>query len=509
MVVQFFKGGRTKQGAKSAVDYLLNERLEQGTAKVYEGNPDLTLKIINSTNRKWKFTSGVISFEEPYEKIKKVLPFIKERFEETFFAGLEKDQYNILYVLHTDKGRAELHFIVPRMELTTGKDLAIYTHKKDLKKKDLFQQYINLKYELSNPLAKEKQETLKIEEKKWSNENKEFKKQLHEVIEQGVLDGVFSNREEIVFFLKKNGIEVKREGKNYITIINPSNQKSVRLKGEYYDETWSITRTIEKISRREERESLVRLGEKLRERVARDAEANRKKYSKSKSKLVTAISAEAGKYRLGVGAMQDEEKLDLGNRGNYRRNIINNSDNLLYNRNNNDDVGRNKLHEQSLVSQVGQTKEIRSEDDIVRREAIRGIIARREIAKQYIISIDRIVPRTKSINSAERTEYETIKPDSSETRTRDRKIDNIINLATATNRQIDDRIKREHTADEQIIELEQRVSQIYRAFNRFIGSIKRGFELMLNRFKYKHSDDRMQQQPEEVIIPTHTFKIRR
>ena len=407
MVVQFFKGGRTKQGAKSAVGYLLNQRMEQGTAKVYQGNPDLTLKIISQINRKWKFTSGVISFEEPYDKVKDILPKIKEEFEKTFFPGLSKDQYNILYVLHTDKGRAELHFIVPRIELTTGKDLAIYTHKKDLKKKDLFQRYINSFYDLSNPLDKKKQETLKIEDRKWSNENKEFKKQLHELIEQGVLDGVFSNREEIVSFLKKNGIEVKREGKNYITIINPSNQKSVRLKGEYYDETWSITRTIEKISRREERESLVRLGEKLRERVARDAEANRKKYSKSKSKDIKRDERITGEHRLGVGAVQDKTTLDMG-------------DKWLDNR---DNINNNNI----------QNNDERIENDSVRRKIITRIRTRREIAKRDINQIENFIPRAKQVNNTEYRRDEEIKKenrtttrDNIQTTATDRKINNII-----------------------------------------------------------------------------------
>ena len=44
MIVKFFKGGRTFNDAKSAFKYLLNERAEQGIAKVYKGDPDLTLK---------------------------------------------------------------------------------------------------------------------------------------------------------------------------------------------------------------------------------------------------------------------------------------------------------------------------------------------------------------------------------------------------------------------------------------------------------------------------------
>lgn len=414
MVVQFFKGGRTKQGAKSAIAYLLNERLEQGTAKVYEGNPDLTLKIISQIQRKWKFTSGVISFEESYDKVKDILPKIKEQFERVFFAGLNKEQYNILYVLHTDKNRAELHFIVPRIELTTNKDLSIYTHKKDLKKKDLFQRYINALYHLSNPLDREKQETLKIEDRKWSNENKEFKKQLHEIIEEGVINGLFSNRDEIISFLKENGLQIKREGKNYITIINPSNNKAVRLKGEYYDETWNITRTIEKISKREERESIVKLGKELAKRVARDAEENRKKYSRAKQELIKRNKTRTRKYQLGTRAVQNEKELEMGNRGNDS------------NYNNIDNTTKTTLHAELYDKSTKYDNSIRREDDRTRTKIVRYIRNRNTIQKHITTTITTLIQQSEQIDTIANTRNKTTNTTNQRATTTNREINNII-----------------------------------------------------------------------------------
>lgn len=60
MVVKFFankKGGSTK-----AIDYLLNERVKQGTAKILQGDEKLTRQIINSLNFKHKVTVGCLSF---------------------------------------------------------------------------------------------------------------------------------------------------------------------------------------------------------------------------------------------------------------------------------------------------------------------------------------------------------------------------------------------------------------------------------------------------------------
>ena len=377
MVVQFFKGGRTKQGAKSAIAYLLNERVKEGTAKIYEGNPDLTLKIISQINRKWKFTSGVISFEESYEQISSLLPKIKEEFERVFFAGLSKDQYNVLYILHTDKGRAELHFIVPRIELTTGKDLSIYTHKKDLKKKDLFQQYINLTYRLSNPLDKERQETLKIEDRKWSNENKELKKQVHKFVEEAIQKGLVGNREEVISLLENAGFTITRKGKDYISIKTDDMKRAIRLKGVFYGESFkSIAELGEEYSSprttdsRNLQEEIGRIREELERRVARDAETNRKKYSQSKSK---DIERDRGEFRR----IETENMSLLGNRGNDRRDNIDN-DSI---KNKNDDR--------------------RIEDDSVRTKAIGRVRAIGKTKQSIIDDFKKLIPRAKSINSKE------------------------------------------------------------------------------------------------------------
>ena len=63
MVVKFF--ANKKGGSAKAVNYLLNEREQPGTARVLKGDPDLTRQIINDINFKQKTTVGCLSFEEP------------------------------------------------------------------------------------------------------------------------------------------------------------------------------------------------------------------------------------------------------------------------------------------------------------------------------------------------------------------------------------------------------------------------------------------------------------
>ena len=126
MVVKFF--GNKKGGSSKAIDYLLNEREQQGTAKVLQGDPNLAREIINNLKFKQKTTVGCLSFEEPNisEDLKHQL--IAD-FENHLLPGLEKEQYNILWVEHRDKGRLELNFVIPKIELTTQKSLNPYYHK--------------------------------------------------------------------------------------------------------------------------------------------------------------------------------------------------------------------------------------------------------------------------------------------------------------------------------------------------------------------------------------------
>jgi hypothetical protein len=283
MIVKFFKGGRTAGGAKSAVNYLLNERTATGEAELVRGDPDLTLKIIKEIDNKWKFSSGVISFSEAEnfklddEKLEKIM----DEFERTFFPGMEKDEYNILWVKHTDKGRTELHFIAPRIHLPTWKAYNPYLHKKDLKKKDLFQDYINQKFGLYSPKLTSRYATK--HETKWTNEANELRKEINEYVEYAIEHGLVSDRDEIIELLKEGGLEVTRKGKKYISVKAPGMKKAIRLKGAVYEETWSIGKSSEEERARNRRElfrDIDEIREELEKRIRKDIAYVRARYQK-------------------------------------------------------------------------------------------------------------------------------------------------------------------------------------------------------------------------------------
>ena len=118
MIVKFFKYG--SGDGKSAFNYLLNHRVQDGTSRVLRGNADLTLSIIQSLKTKRKYKSGCLSFEEKNISAKHKEE-IMDLFEETIFPGITEENRNIVWIEHTDKGRLELNFVIPRVELSTLK----------------------------------------------------------------------------------------------------------------------------------------------------------------------------------------------------------------------------------------------------------------------------------------------------------------------------------------------------------------------------------------------------
>ena len=130
MLVKFFKGGTGKSA--SPVEYLTRETDSRGVIReplpeIIKGNPQQTIQLIDSLDFKYKFHSGVISFAPEDAPTEAQQQAIIDSFEKTAFAGLEPDQYDILWVRHshTSNGRIELHFVTPRVELTTGKSMSI------------------------------------------------------------------------------------------------------------------------------------------------------------------------------------------------------------------------------------------------------------------------------------------------------------------------------------------------------------------------------------------------
>ena len=248
MVVKFF--GNKKGGSTASIDYLLNERKSKGTARLLQGDEQLTRDIINSLNFKQKTTVGCLSFEE--KSINEDLKYkLMADFENMLLPNMQ-DRYNILWVEHIDKGRLELNFVIPKIDLESQKSLNPYFHKADLKRVEIWQDLTNLENSFTNPKDPSKARTLETNSKELhlSKDYETLDKTLHELVNAGALE----SRADIIELLQKNNIEVTRTGADYLAIKLPESKKAKRFKGEIYNEQFTSTGELDKVSERKKRE---------------------------------------------------------------------------------------------------------------------------------------------------------------------------------------------------------------------------------------------------------------
>lgn len=241
MICKFFKAPKNKSALSiAAVNYLLNHRVEEGTAKVLRGNEKLTKNIINYIMNKQTATVGCLSFTEKNIDIKTKLEIMSD-FEKMLFPGLYHDEYNILWVEHTDKNILELNFVIPKINLITGKALQPYYFKEDQKRKDLWQQKINMQYNLTNPLDPLRSRSVEATERDFNFKSLlDIDKYLHKLVEKGEL----TSRDNLVALLQEKGVTVTRTGKEYISLKLPGSQKAKRFKGPIYSEDFINTKSL-------------------------------------------------------------------------------------------------------------------------------------------------------------------------------------------------------------------------------------------------------------------------
>ena len=160
MIVKFFR--RSKERGSKPINYFLGNEKDREFARVLSGDPDITEHLINATKFENKYTSGVLSFAERVDEISEVDKLaIMRSFEETLFPGLDPDQYDILWIEHSDKdrfdvdadgqpikgtersGRLELNFVIPCHELRTGKRLQPFYAGTDLRRVNAWKNIMN------------------------------------------------------------------------------------------------------------------------------------------------------------------------------------------------------------------------------------------------------------------------------------------------------------------------------------------------------------------------------
>ena len=246
MIVDFFRHGSGL--SKGCLDYLLGEDREREHTLVLSGDIELTAQLIDSSPFTKKYTSGCLSFYE-HDLSDQDKQQIMQNFEECLFPGLDRDQYQILWVQHQDKvnqdtgqTRLELNFVIPNVELSTGKRLQPFYAPVDLDRVDLFKQITNTQHQLYDPDDPDHRQ-LFLNKKNMPKDVKDFKEQLHQRIYRAIANDDISDRSELVAWLESNEIKVTRQVKNSISIENPYEgaKRPIRLEGEIYEQGFRAT----------------------------------------------------------------------------------------------------------------------------------------------------------------------------------------------------------------------------------------------------------------------------
>ena len=273
------KMNRKSKGKRGVIEYLLNEREKLGTALTLRGNPQLTQALIQNIERKHKYLSGGLMFAQDEFINDEQKKEIMDAFEEVLFAGLLSSQYNVLWVEHKDKERIELNFVVPRIELQSGNDLDLYSHRRDLALMDMWKNGINAKYKLFDPNDPRRTRTMSERTKVARGDGTIVvnRQSLDETLHRLVQDGQVQSRVQMIELLQKSGYQITRKNEESISVKHPDiGKKALRLKGGIYCETFTSTRGIESLS--EERERRI---EEYDNKVARGAtRPNRSTYQK-------------------------------------------------------------------------------------------------------------------------------------------------------------------------------------------------------------------------------------
>ena len=311
MLIKFFAQG---QGAgRGAVEYCtrhddpISRQPRQPAPEVIRGDPALTIALIDGPASRFKhhYTSGVISFAKEDAPTQAEQKALIDSFEATAFAGLSPEQYDILWVKHTHCDRVELHFVVPRVELTSGKSLNIAPPgpiKADGRRAvhpvfDHWRDYWNHTKGWARPddlerrrLIEPKHQALKSagELRQGLDHAPDPAQTITAYLSQQVELGLVNDRASLLASLHDAGLETPRTGRLYITVLDSQTGERFRLRGALYEQHFdpaSLERTPapeagdRPAGRGEPDPARAReAGERLAESVRKRAEFNGSRY---------------------------------------------------------------------------------------------------------------------------------------------------------------------------------------------------------------------------------------
>ena len=261
MIVKFHPRGSGR--GSGPVDYLLGRDRQREGATLDRGDPAVIMALIDSSPYAKKYTSGVLSFAEA-DLSRETKDKLMSDFEKMLLPGLDADQYSCLWVEHRDKGRLELNFVIPNIELTSGKRLQPYYDKCDKPRVNAWKIGVNAEHQLHDPDDPIHRREL-VTPRNLPLETQKAAQALTDGLLHMAAAGSITNRSSVVNALSGAGFEVVRQTKNSISIANPDGGRNIRLKGVIYEQNFRFSEglrgEIEAASQRYREQSTARVRE--------------------------------------------------------------------------------------------------------------------------------------------------------------------------------------------------------------------------------------------------------
>ena len=240
---------------RDAADYLLGERDATGQPRegveVLRGDPHGVAAMADTLAFEHKYTSGVIAWAPDDQPTDEQIESVLDAFEETAWAGLESDRYAWAAVLHRERGgRAHVHILAARCDLETGRSLNI-APPGWRKTFDPLRDAFNAEHGWSRPDDPARARVQQPGHRAYVEAARlrtglgleaEPRDLIRDYLLQRVEHGTVRDRADVVAALREAGLEVPRQGKDYITALDPESGDRWRLKGELYGEDFERER---------------------------------------------------------------------------------------------------------------------------------------------------------------------------------------------------------------------------------------------------------------------------
>ena len=224
---------------------------ERDGVEVLRGDPDMVAAVADSLEFGHKYRSIVIAWAPEDRPTDAQINAVLDEFEKTAWAGLEPDRYSWTAVLHREHGGGvHVHVLTARCDLETGKSLNIAPPGWQ-KTFDPLRDAFNHEHGWSRPDDPARARTQQPGHRAYIEAanlrtglevEADPRELIRDYLVQRVEHGVVQSRADVVTALEDAGLEVPRQGKDYVTARDPESGKRWRLKGALYEHDFNPER---------------------------------------------------------------------------------------------------------------------------------------------------------------------------------------------------------------------------------------------------------------------------